>query len=54
MQIGRERENSLKVIENKHISNECTAYNKRFGASGGLASRKCVQSLRVYRPYKYS
>lgn len=36
MQIGRERENLLKMIENNHIniSNECTAYNKRFGASG--------------------
>ncbi len=34
MQIGRERENLLEMIKNNHISDECTAYNKRFVASG--------------------
>lgn len=34
MQIGRERENLLEMIENNHISYGCTAYNKRFGARG--------------------
>lgn len=34
MQIWRERENLLEVFENNHIGEECTVYNKRFGASG--------------------
>lgn len=40
MQIGRERENLLEMIENNHISDECAAY-KRFGANDSLTRMKC-------------